>query len=71
MSNISDTDERLKVSVGLCPVCETVLRCERRGDEWFAWCSQGPFNIGCSGMSAFGEDRPTACANVHAIFNDL
>lgn len=44
----------------LCLLCEAPLRVERRGDEWFAWCNNGPWGIGCKCVSGFGESRELA-----------
>lgn len=54
-----------------CPICETPLRVERRGPDWFAWCCSGPWGNGCSGMAAFGETRDAAIDAVRAVFVTL
>ena len=58
-------------SVLHCPVCEMTLRVERRGGNWFAWCPNGPWGNGCSGMASFGETRQAAQDAVIAAFETL
>ena len=43
-----------------CPLCEQPLRMDKRGSDYFAWCANGPYNVGCSGISGFGETPESA-----------
>ena len=31
------------------------MRVERRGEDYFCWCANGTYNVGCSGVSGFGD----------------
>ena len=51
-----------------CPLCEQRLCVGRRGADYFAWCSNGPYNVGCSGISGFGDYPEEA---LEAAINDF
>lgn len=59
------------VDLSVCPVCDERLRCERRGGEWFAWCANGNWGQGCSGMNSFGADPDESRHRVWEAFHSI